>query len=314
VYKRQTWSGATDAIAQSVYTTLSQSAKVAGVKKGDPRHAHRMLINPVYVLMDSGARGNKAQVKQLCGARGLMAKPSGEIIERPILSSFREGLSVLEYFISTHGARKGLSDTALKTADAGYMTRKLCDVAMDVIVTDSRDVAPGSEVITLGDAALGRHLAADVANPSGAAKLLAKSEAPLTEELMAKLRDAGVDRVHVHIPNGVWKTPIYDGDELLVSLSERIVGRCPSEDVTNPLNPSEVIVKAGELIDEILAKRIETVGLDRVKVLSPLTHMNVNAIPPTSYGLDPSTGRMVERGTAVGIIAVSYTHLTLPTT
>ncbi|MEY4691616.1 MAG: DNA-directed polymerase, beta subunit, partial [Verrucomicrobiota bacterium] len=238
-----------------------------------------------------------------CGARGLMAKPSGEIIERPILSSFREGLSVLEYFISTHGARKGLSDTALKTADAGYMTRKLCDVAMDVIVTDSRDVAPGSEVITLGDAALGRHLAADVANPSGAAKLLAKAETALTEELIAKLRDAGVDRVHVHIPNGVWKTPIYDGDELLVSLSERIVGRCPSEDVTNPLNPSEVIVKAGELIDEVLAKRIETVGLDRVKVLSPLTHMNVNAIPPTSYGLDPSTGRMVERGTAVGIIA-----------
>ena len=298
-----TWSGATDAIAQSVYTTLSQSAKVAGVKKGDPRHSHRMLINPVYVLMDSGARGNKAQVKQLCGARGLMAKPSGEIIERPILSSFREGLSVLEYFISTHGARKGLSDTALKTADAGYMTRKLCDVAMDVIVTDSRDVAPGSEVVTLGDAALGRHLAADVPNPSGAAKVLAKSEAPLTEELIAKLRDAGVDRVHVHIPNGVWKTPIYDGDELLVSLSDRIVGRCPSEDVTNPLNPSEVIVKAGELIDEVAAKRIETVGLDRVKVLSPLTHMNVNAIPPTSYGLDPSTGRMVERGTAVGIIA-----------
>ncbi|MFM7742432.1 MAG: DNA-directed RNA polymerase subunit beta', partial [Verrucomicrobiota bacterium] len=298
-----TWSGATDAIEQSVYTTLSQSAKVAGAKKGDPRHAHRMLINPVYVLMDSGARGNKAQVKQLCGARGLMAKPSGEIIERPILSSFREGLSVLEYFISTHGARKGLSDTALKTADAGYMTRKLCDVAMDVIVTDSRDVAPGSEVITLGEAALGRHLAADVPNPSGAAKALAKSEAPLTEELIAKLRDAGVDRVHVHIPNGVWKTPIYDGDELLVSLSERIVGRCPSEDVANPLNPAEIIVKAGELIDEASAKRIETVGLDRVKVLSPLTHMNVNAIPPTSYGLDPSTGRMVERGTAVGIIA-----------
>ena len=109
-------------------------------------------------MMDSGARGNKAQVKQLCGARGLMAKPSGEIIERPILSSFREGLSVLEYFISTHGARKGLSDTALKTADAGYMTRKLCDVAMDVIVTDDHNLAPGTEVITLGDAAIGRHL------------------------------------------------------------------------------------------------------------------------------------------------------------
>ena len=298
-----TWSSATDTIAQSVYKTLSESAKVAGVRKGDPRHPHRMLINPVYVLMDSGARGNKAQVKQLCGARGLMAKPSGEIIERPILSSFREGLSVLEYFISTHGARKGLSDTALKTADAGYMTRKLCDVAMDVIVTDHRDVTAGSEVVTLGDTSLGRHLAADVANPSGAVKPIAKEDAVLTEELIAKLRDAGVDRVHVRLPNGVWKTAIYDGDELLVSLSERIVGRCPSDDIVNPLNPSEVIVPSGVLIDEPAAKRIETVGIDRVKVLSPLTHMNVNAIPPTSYGLDPSTGRMVERGTAVGIIA-----------
>ena len=298
-----TWSSATDTIAQSVYKTLSESAKVAGVRKGDPRHEHRMLINPVYVLMDSGARGNKAQVKQLCGARGLMAKPSGEIIERPIMSSFREGLSVLEYFISTHGARKGLSDTALKTADAGYMTRKLCDVAMDVIVTDNAEVVTGSEIITLSDAALGRHLASDVPNPSGAAKALAKAETSLTEELLAKLRDAGVDRVNVRLPNGVWKSAIYDGDELLVSLAERIIGRCPSDDVVNPLNPSEVIVKAGVLIDEASAKHIETVGIDRVKVLSPLTHMNVNAIPARSYGLDPSTGRMVERGTAVGIIA-----------
>ncbi len=93
-------------------------------------------MNPVYIMMDSGARGNKQQVRQLCGTRGLMAKPSGEIIERPILSSFREGLTVLEYFISTHGARKGLADTALKTADAGYLTRKLCDVAMDVIIAE----------------------------------------------------------------------------------------------------------------------------------------------------------------------------------
>ena len=96
-------------------------------------------VNPVYLMMDSGARGNKQQVRQLCGTRGLMAKPSGEIIERPILSSFREGLSVLEYFISTHGARKGLADTALKTADAGYLTRKLCDVAMDCIIEESDD-------------------------------------------------------------------------------------------------------------------------------------------------------------------------------
>jgi DNA-directed RNA polymerase subunit beta' len=96
-------------------------------------------INPVYIMMDSGARGNRQQVRQLCGIRGLMAKPSGEIIERPIISSFREGLSVLEYFISTHGARKGLADTALKTADAGYLTRKLCDVAMDVVISEIDD-------------------------------------------------------------------------------------------------------------------------------------------------------------------------------
>ena len=298
-----TWSKATDAVAQSVYKTLSESAKVAGVRKGDPRHPRRMLINPVHVLMDSGARGNKAQVKQLCGARGLMAKPSGEIIERPILSSFREGLSVLEYFVSTHGARKGLSDTALKTADAGYMTRKLCDVAMDVIVTDAADHAPASEVVVLSDAALGRHLAEDVI-PSAGARALAKAEAVLTEELIGRLRDAGVDRVAVRLPNGVFKAAIYEGDELLVSLAERIVGRCPSEDVTNPNNPSEVLAKAGELITEEAAKRIESVGgIERVKVLSPLTHMNVNSIPPAAYGLDPSTGRMVERGTAVGIIA-----------
>ena len=298
-----TWSSATNTIAQSVYNTLAEAAKVAGVRKGDPRHTHRMIINPVYAMMDSGARGNKAQVKQLCGARGLMAKPSGEIIERPILSSFREGLSVLEYFISTHGARKGLSDTALKTADAGYMTRKLCDVAMDVIVTDDRNLSSGSEVISLSDAAIGRHLSIDVPNPSGAAKPLVKGDTTLTEEMVAKLRDAGVDRVAVRLPNGVWKSTIYDGDEILVPLADRIIGRCPSDDVVNPLNPSEVIVAAGELITEDIAKAIEKSGIDRVKVLSPLTHMHVNAIPPKSYGLDPSTGRIVERGTAVGIIA-----------
>ncbi len=298
-----TWSSATNTIAQSVYNTLSEAAKVAGVRKGDPRHTHRMIINPVYAMMDSGARGNKAQVKQLCGARGLMAKPSGEIIERPILSSFREGLSVLEYFISTHGARKGLSDTALKTADAGYMTRKLCDVAMDVIVTDNRNLSSGSEVIPLSDAAIGRHLSIDVPNPSGAAKPLIKGDTTLTEEMVAKLRDAGVDRVAVRLPNGVWKSTIYDGDEILVPLADRIIGRCPSDDVVNPLNPSEIIVAAGELITEDIAKAIEKSGIDRVKVLSPLTHMHVNAIPPKSYGLDPSTGRIVERGTAVGIIA-----------
>ena len=164
-------------------------------------------------MMDSGARGNKQQVRQLCGARGLMAKPSGEIIERPILSSFREGLTVLEYFISTHGARKGLADTALKTADAGYLTRKLCDVAMDVIIAED---------------------------------------------------DCGAR-------DGVWKKAIIEGDDEIVGLKERIIGRCSSDDVQNPLKPSETIVGSGELITEEIAAKIEDVGIERVKIMSPLT-------------------------------------------
>jgi len=120
------WTSATDDIAKNVFTALDENLG-------------KDTINPVYLMMDSGARGNRQQVRQLCGMRGLMAKPSGEIIEQPILSSFREGLSVLEYFMSTHGARKGLADTALKTADAGYLTRKLCDVAMDCVIAKEDD-------------------------------------------------------------------------------------------------------------------------------------------------------------------------------
>ena len=140
------WTGATDQIAKQVFSKLENNDG-------------RTEVNPVYIMMDSGARGNKQQVRQLCGTRGLMAKPSGEIIERPILSSFREGLTVLEYFISTHGARKGLADTALKTADAGYLTRKLCDVAMDVIIAEedcgSRD-GVWKKAIFEGDDEIGR--------------------------------------------------------------------------------------------------------------------------------------------------------------
>ena len=230
------WNVATEDIAKKAFENLA---------KVEEKTFGRQHINPVYVLMDSGARGNKAQVRQLCGARGLMAKPNGEIIERPILSSFREGLSVHEYFISTHGARKGLADTALKTADAGYMTRKLCDVAMDVIITEDDD---GNR-------------------------------------------------------NGIWKEAIYDGDDEIVSLFDRIVGRCSSDDVRNPANPDEVIIKSGELITEAMAKRVNALGIERVKVMSPLTHLKRNAIPAKAYGIDPSTQKIVERGTAVGIIA-----------
>ncbi len=230
------WNVATDEIGKKAFENLGKSA---------PKSSGRQDINSVYVMMDSGARGNKAQVRQLCGARGLMAKPNGEIIERPILSSFREGLSVLEYFISTHGARKGLADTALKTADAGYMTRKLCDVAMDTIITEEDD---GNR-------------------------------------------------------DGIWKEAIYDGDDEIVSLFDRIVGRCASDDVRNPSNPSEIIIKNGEIITEEMARKAEHFGVERVKVMSPLTHLKRNSIPAKAYGIDPSTQKLVERGTAVGIIA-----------
>jgi len=226
------WTGTTDEIAKAVFEELKSNG-------GKP------TINPVFLMMDSGARGNKQQVRQLCGTRGLMAKPSGEIIERPILSSFREGLSVLEYFISTHGARKGLADTALKTADAGYLTRKLCDVAMDCIVE--------------------------------------------------KYDDGHRD--------GVWKHAIYEGDDEIVSLYDRIVGRCAALDVRNPLNPDEFLVKNGELITEEAGRKIEDAGVERVKVLSALTTRNKVGITALEYGINPATSSMVERGASVGIIA-----------
>jgi len=226
------WTGATDDISKSVFDELQDNGG-------------RNSINPVFMMMDSGARGNKQQVRQLCGTRGLMAKPSGEIIERPILSSFREGLSVLEYFISTHGARKGLADTALKTADAGYLTRKLCDVAMDCIVEDHDD-----------------------------------------------------DR-----REGIWKSAIYDGDDEIVSLADRIAGRCAALDVKNPLDPDTVIVRNGELITEEQAAKIEELGVDRVKILSPLTSRKKTGITALEYGINPATSKLVERGAAVGIVA-----------
>lgn len=226
------WTSATDEIAKSVFKQLETNE---GLDQ----------VNPVFLMMDSGARGNRQQVRQLCGTRGLMAKPSGEIIERPILSSFREGLTVLEYFNSTHGARKGLADTALKTADAGYLTRKLCDVAMDVIITEEDD---GNR-------------------------------------------------------DGVWKQAIYEGDDEIVSLSERIIGRCSSDDIYNPLNPEELFVGNGEVITQDIAKQIEDYGIERVKVMSALTNYKKSGIPAKAYGIDPSTGEMAKAGSAIGIIA-----------
>jgi DNA-directed RNA polymerase subunit beta' len=226
------WTGVTDKIAKEVFAKLEANEG-------------KTEVNPVFIMMDSGARGNKQQVRQLCGARGLMAKPSGEIIERPILSSFREGLTVLEYFISTHGARKGLADTALKTADAGYLTRKLCDVAMDVVIAEE---------------------------DSGA-------------------RD------------GIWKKAIFEGDDEIVSLRDRIVGRFTSDDVFNPLAPTEILVGGGELITEELATKIVESGIERIKIMSPLSSTSPLGIDAKCYGINPATNKVAKVGDSVGIIA-----------
>ena len=204
----------------------------------------RREANPVFMMVDSGARGNRTQVKQLAGMRGLMAKPSGEIIERPILSNFREGLSVLEYFISTHGARKGLADTALKTADSGYLTRKLVDAAQDVIITSE---------------------------------------------------DCGT-------VNGIVVRPIYEGDEEVVSLATRIIGRVSCETVKDPVSNTPII-KANNLIDEETAAALDKVGHEQLKIRSVLTCENKRGVCAKCYGRNLSNGLLIGLGEAVGIIA-----------
>jgi DNA-directed RNA polymerase subunit beta' len=226
------WTHCTDQISNALIKTLEYNQ-------------NKKEYNPVWLMMDSGARGNKNQVRQLAGARGLMAKPSGDIIEKPILSNFREGLTVLEYFISTHGARKGLADTALKTADSGYMTRKLVDVAQDVIIREE---------------------------------------------------DCGTT-------NGIWVSSIFEGEDEVVRLSERIIGRFSCDDITDPNNPKITLVKANEEIDEARAKLIESLGIDRVKIRSVLTCESKHGLCIYCYGRNLATGQLVKLGEAVGIIA-----------
>jgi DNA-directed RNA polymerase subunit beta' len=222
-------------------------------------------FNSVYMMLDSGARGSKEQIRQLTGMRGLMAKPKkstaggGEIIENPILSNFKEGLSILEYFISTHGARKGLADTALKTADAGYLTRRLVDVSQDVIVNSE---------------------------------------------------DCGTLR-------GVEVTPLKKNDEVVETLAERIVGRISLNDVYNPLT-DELIVGTSQMIDEEIAKVIENSPIESVEVRSPLSCEAKKGICSKCYGRNLATGKMVQRGEAVGVVAAQSigepgTQLTLRT-
>ncbi|GMU92477.1 MAG: DNA-directed RNA polymerase subunit beta' [Candidatus Hydrogenedentota bacterium] len=198
----------------------------------------------VYLMLTSGARGTKQQIRQLAAMRGLMAKPSGDIIESPITSNFREGLSVLEYFISSHGARKGLADTALKTADAGYLTRRLVDVAQDVVIEE---------------------------------------------------QDCGT-------LNGIWVEALMDGTETVQPLEERIVGRYALDDITVPGEP-EPIVRASENITEEKAAEIVRKGLPGVRIRSVLTCQSKRGVCQFCYGTNLATGRLVELGEAVGIIA-----------
>jgi DNA-directed RNA polymerase subunit beta' len=222
-------------------------------------------FNSVYMMLDSGARGSKEQIRQLTGMRGLMAKPKksnaggGEIIENPILSNFKEGLSILEYFISTHGARKGLADTALKTADAGYLTRRLVDVSQDVIVNS---------------------------------------------------QDCGTLR-------GVEVMPLKKNDEVVERLEERIVGRISLNDVFDPIT-EELLVGAGELINEDIAKKIENSPVGSVDVRSPLSCEAKKGICVKCYGRNLATGKLVQLGEAVGVVAAQSigepgTQLTLRT-
>ena len=222
-------------------------------------------FNSVFMMLDSGARGSKEQIRQLTGMRGLMAKPKkasasgGEIIENPILSNFKEGLSILEYFISTHGARKGLADTALKTADAGYLTRRLVDVAQDVIIYD---------------------------------------------------KDCNTLR-------GITVEALKKNEEIVETLGERILGRVSLHDVYNPLN-DELIVKAGEEISNEIVKQIELTPIEKVEVRSPLTCESPRGVCAKCYGRNLATGKMVQNGEAVGVVAAQSigepgTQLTLRT-
>jgi DNA-directed RNA polymerase subunit beta' len=245
------WTHTTDQIADVMFSSLQQD---------------RQGFNPIYIMADSGARGSKMQIRQLAGMRGLMAKPIqkitgsiGEIIESPITANFREGLTALEYFISTHGARKGLADTALKTADAGYLTRRLVDVAQEVIIN---------------------------------------------------IEDCGTN-------NGIRVGSIKDGLEVIEPMRDRIIGRVALDNVADLLS-AEVIVKAGQVITEKIATKLEEAGIEQIRIRSVLTCELERGVCAKCYGVSLANNKMVQQGEAVGIIAAQSigepgTQLTLRT-
>ncbi len=226
------WTHARERVGQDLMKVLEEDVRV-----GDT------YVNPIFCMVESGARGSIDQIRQLAGMRGLMAKPSGKIIETPIKANFREGLKVLEYFSSTHGARKGLADTALKTADAGYLTRKLTDVAQNVVIS---------------------------------------------------IDDCGT-------PNGMQKSPVFKGEKIVVTLAQAVRGRVARETIMDVI-ADEIIVRENEVISEEAAAAIQAMGIEKMRVRSPLMCEAQLGICAHCYGMDLSRGTMAERGLAVGII------------
>ena len=232
------WSKCTDLVANEMMKEISSATKIM------PND--RIETNSVFMMANSGARGSAAQMKQLAGMRGLIAKPSGEIIETPITANFKEGLTALEYFNSTHGARKGLADTALKTANSGYLTRRLCDVAQDISITKTQ--------------------------------------------------------CDCKIKEGLTMSEIIEGGNIIVSLSDRILGRVAFEDIKNPIT-GEVVLKKKEMIDEEACEKIDAAGVKSVNVYSVITCGSKKGVCAMSYGRDLSRGKIVSEGEAIGMIA-----------
>jgi len=232
------WSKCTDLVAGEMMKGISSATKVMP--------DDRIETNSVFMMANSGARGSAAQMKQLAGMRGLIAKPSGEIIETPIIANFKEGLTALEYFNSTHGARKGLADTALKTANSGYLTRRLCDVAQDISITKHDCGCKSKDSLTLSE--------------------------------------------------------IIEGGNIIVSLSERVLGRTTAEDVKHPIT-GEILLKKKEMIDEIECEKIDAAGVQSIKVHSVITCISKNGVCALCYGRDLSRGKLVAIGEAIGMIA-----------
>ena len=234
------WTRTNDQIAKAMMDNISTET----VTNRDGETEKQKSFNSIYIMSDSGARGSAAQIRQLAGMRGLMAKPDGSIIAEPIKANFREGLTVLQYFISTHGARKGLADTALKTANSGYLTRRLVDVAQDLVITEP---------------------------------------------------DCGTD-------DGLLMAPVIQGGDVIEPLRDRVLGRVLIADLVRP-GTDEVLAAAGTLLDEKWVDRLETAGVDEVKVRSVITCQTRFGVCSKCYGRDLARGHLVNAGESVGVMA-----------